>query len=274
MTIKSSPSSGLRLDEPRQDTRDNRSDGRGHALSPGAFFDRDDVLALYRQLRDDSAAPVLTIERPIMLDMIGTPKRREFLDLGCGNAWIGRHLLELGARRYLGLDVSCRLLEEARLMLAGTAGELQLQDLEWWCGGNVGLFDVVISRLALQYVRNIAKVFEVVRHHLRPGGLFVFSVEHPVLTSSCDRQSGKPIARDWPLRDYFREGPRSDGWLGAVVLKHHRSMESYVEQIREHGFLIDRFSEGRPARENFATDALHEARLDVPMCIIFRCIRD
>lgn len=249
-------------------------DDTAQPLSPGAFFDRDDVNARYRQLRDDPGSPVLAIERPIVLDFLGAPKGREFLDLGCGNAWIGRHLLNGGARRYLGLDVSESALAEAREMLAGTAGEVALQDLEWWCGaGNIGLFDVVVSRLALQYVRSIARVFEVARHHLRADGLFVFSVEHPVLTSSCDRPAHGAIGAGWPLRDYFREGERADRWLGAVVRKHHRTLATYIEQLTDHGFRIDRFSEGRPTPENFATAAAYEARRDVPMCVIFRCSR-
>ncbi len=275
MNKVSLPISGARPEEPpRQRTEAGWDASAGTILSPGSFFDREDVFARYRWLRDDPGSPVLAIERPIVLDMIGAPQGLEFLDLGCGNAWIGRHLLDHGAKRYLGLDVSRSLLNEARIVLAGTKGEVQLQDLEWWCGGDIGLFDAVISRLTLQYVRNLGRVFEIVRHHVRPSGLFVFSIEHPVLTSSCDRQPGKPIGRDWPLRDYFSEGPRSAEWLGAVVLKHHRSIETYFEQIIEHGFRVERFSEGRPVPESFPTMASYEAYRDVPMCVIFRCIRD
>jgi SAM-dependent methyltransferase len=244
-------------------------------MSPGAFFDRDDVAAQYSRLRNDPDDPAIAVERPIVVDFLGNPKGLEFLDLGCGSAWLGRYLLEQGAKRYLGLDVSHRLLDEARRTLAGTAGEVRNQDLEWWCGaGNIGLFDVVVSRLALQYVRNIAKVFEVVRHHLRPAGLLVFSVEHPVLTASCDRPADGAIGSGWSLRCYFREGERADRWLGAVVLKHHRTIETYINQLHQHGFRIDRFSEGRADRVNFTNDTSHASRLDVPMCIIVRCIRD
>ncbi|MGX0966070.1 SAM-dependent methyltransferase [Bradyrhizobium japonicum] len=253
--------------------RETEPNGPPHGvLSPGAFFDRQDVCTRYRQLRDDPTAPVLAIERPIVLDFLGEPTGREFLDIGCGNAWIGRYLLDRGAKRYLGLDVSRRLLDEAQSILSCTTGEVEHQDLEWW-GGTGGLFDAVISRLALQYVRNLGKVLEIVRHQLRPAGVFVFSVEHPVLTSSCERPDSKAIGHCRPLHDYFREGERTDGWLGATVQKYHRTLETYMTELLQHGFLIHRFSEGRPKRDRFTTDGSYEARLDFPVCIVFRCIR-
>ncbi|MBR1147535.1 bifunctional 2-polyprenyl-6-hydroxyphenol methylase/3-demethylubiquinol 3-O-methyltransferase UbiG [Bradyrhizobium sp. AUGA SZCCT0431] len=245
------------------------SDG---VLSPGAFFDREDVCTRYRQLRDDPAAPVIAIERPIVLDFLGEPKGREFLDIGCGNAWIGRYLLDRGAKRYLGLDVSHRLLSEAQHILSGTAGEVEHQDLELW-SGTCGHFDAVISRLALQYVENFGRVLEIVRRQLRPAGVFVFSVEHPVLTSICERPDSDEIERGGPLHQYFREGERTDTWLGATVRKYHRTLQTYVSQLLQHGFLIHRFSEGCPKRDRFASDDSYEVRLDFPVCIVFRCVR-
>ena len=51
-----------------------------------------------------------------------------------------------------------------------------------------GYFDVVISSLALHYVREFDVVCQRVSHWLTMGGAFVFSVEHPVFTAVADQQ--------------------------------------------------------------------------------------
>jgi hypothetical protein len=49
------------------------------------------------------------------------------------------------------------------------------EDLDYWCGGAIGLFDVAIARGAFARVTRLAYLLEVIRHHLRPRGLLVFS---------------------------------------------------------------------------------------------------
>ena len=51
------------------------------------------------------------------------------LDLGCGDAAIGRRLLEAGCRSYPGIDASARMIEAARDALRGTAGEVRAAEL-------------------------------------------------------------------------------------------------------------------------------------------------
>lgn len=269
----------VRLQAPRP-ARDSERGDRAPAdtarapLDGPAFYSDETVVARYRALRDRPDGPAKAIEEPIVLDFLGELEGRQILDLGCGDASLGRHALDAGASRYLGLDGSPLMLEEAERNLEGTAGEVRREDLEWWCGGLIGHFDVVVSRLALQHVANLARVFEVTRHHLKPSGLFVFSVEHPLMTSSYHGEVGEHGASAWHVYDYFHEGERADHWLDAVVRKQHRTLETYVGLIRDHGLLLDRFSEGRPDPAKFPDRESYEGRLDVPMCAIFRCIRN
>ena len=162
----------------------------------------------------------------------------------------------------------------AKQVLMGTAGEVNLQDLESWPGDCNRRFDVVVSQLALQYMENIPRLFEVIRNQLQPHGTFVFSTEHPIITSSYEGENSDGIATSWRVRDYFREGRRVDRWLNAAVVKQHRTLETYVSELRRCGFQIDRFSEGRPDITRFVNQTVYERRLEVPICAIFRCIAD
>jgi cyclopropane fatty-acyl-phospholipid synthase-like methyltransferase len=250
------------------------SAAQDEALRPLFFYERKDLLAAYWLVRDRPDGPKLEIEEPTVLRFLGNLRGRTVLDLGCGDARFGRYALEQGALCYLGLDGSTEMVGLAKQVLMGTAGEVNLQDLESWPGDCNRRFDVVVSQLALQYMENIPRLFEVIRNQLQPHGTFVFSTEHPIITSSYEGENSDGIATSWRVRDYFREGRRVDRWLNAAVVKQHRTLETYVSELRRCGFQIDRFSEGRPDITRFVNQTVYERRLEVPICAIFRCIAD
>jgi predicted TPR repeat methyltransferase len=78
------------------------------------------------------------------------------LDLGCGDAEIGRESLNAGAVRYRGVDGSTRMVQAARRTLEGTTGEVVLCD-------SADAFDVVLSRMALHYVGDLGRVLRACR---------------------------------------------------------------------------------------------------------------
>src|SRR4030095_12259682 len=107
-------------------------------------------------------------------------------------------------------------------------------------------FDVVYSSLALHYIENFARVCATVRRLLTPGGAFVFSVEHPMLTAPANPawqtdSSGAPV---WPVNEYLHEGPRVTNWITTGVVKQHRTVARYVNDLADHGFRITRLVEG------------------------------
>jgi hypothetical protein len=103
-------------------------------------------------------------------------------------------------------------------------------------------------------------------------GLFVFSVEHPILTSSFEGEWKRAIAAAWRVHGYFREGERTHRWLDSAVTKQHRTMETYVRELWRCGFQLTGFSEGRPKPGAFKDRDEYELRLEVPICAIFQCI--
>lgn len=239
-------------------------------LDPLSFYEDEDVLAAYRQIRDIADGPKRAIEEPAVFNLLGDLRGRTILDLGCGDARIGGEAFRGGARAYLGLDGSRRMVALARQTLAGTSAEIRLQNLESWRGEGAARFDVVVSQLALQYVVNLPAIFEVVRKQLAPHGVFVFSVEHPLITCGYTGEPGAGIATRWPVQGYFREGRRVDAWLNSAVVKQHRTLQTYIGELRRSGFQLDQFSEGRPEAERFADRQVYEKRLEVPLCAIFR----
>ncbi len=124
-------------------------------------------------------------------------------------------------------------------------------------------FHLVVSSMALHYVRDYAAAVARVFDALRPGGRFVFSVEHPVCTANpagwIRNVDGTPS--HWPLDRYREEGERRTSWFVDGVVKFHRTVETYVTTLLSRGFRLDHLGEPGPtgdalaARPGLATEA-------------------
>jgi predicted TPR repeat methyltransferase len=98
----------------------------------------------------------------------------DVLDLGCGTGLCGVLLKPL-ARTLTGLDVSEKMLEEARgkqiydTLVAGEIGAHLAQQSE--------SFDLIVAADVFIYIGELSAVFKGAHRALRPGGLFAFSTE-------------------------------------------------------------------------------------------------
>jgi SAM-dependent methyltransferase len=233
------------------------------------FYDDEVVFATYmsgRETRVDS--PNETLEKPIFDELVGELANLRILDLGCGNAALGLEALQRGCHSYFGIDGSHKMIEAATEKLTGTLGKVLQASIEAWDYPS-HQFDLVISRLALHYVQEIEPVFAKVYQALIEGGRFIFSIEHPVITS-CDRawQTGGP-RQDWIVDNYFETGPRLTNWMGGQVIKYHRTIEDYFAALRATGFVVDTLRESRPQRTRFRDKATYRRRKRIPLMLFF-----
>ena len=207
------------------------------------FYDNDEVFARYLDHRQNNPeSPNDTLEKPVLLELVGEVAGLNVLDLGCGDAAFGRDVLERGAKSYLGVDGSSKMIALAQETLVGTGGQARLGDLESWKPLEVA-FDLVISRLVLHYIVNLDRLLAGIYQSLSNGGRLVFSVEHPVITSSNRSYPPGSIRQDWIVDDYFDTGPRTPLWLGQKVMKVHRTVEDYFIALQTAGFIVESLCE-------------------------------
>ncbi|KAK0712395.1 S-adenosyl-L-methionine-dependent methyltransferase, partial [Lasiosphaeria miniovina] len=194
------------------------------------------------------------------------------LDLGCGFGWYSRWMHDHGAVEVRAVDLSENMLGQARLMTdAGQyrgvmferadldGSDAQLQQLLPGAGNNT--LDVVFSALALHYLENLPRLVAHVHRVLRAGGVFVFSVEHPIFTapsapgvveipapprSGTHTVAAPQTRRVWPLDSYQSEGLRVTNWLADGVRKQHRTVATYVNMLLDAGFELTGFNEWYP----------------------------
>jgi SAM-dependent methyltransferase len=187
---------------------------------------------------------------------------RRILDLGCGLGYFAREARGRGARSVTAVDISQRMLAEARARGSDPAivyVNASLEDFE----PAQGQFDLVVSMLAVHYIEDYAGLLRRVAGSLAPGGRFAFSVEHPIYTASgaTDWHRGPDGApRHWPVDRYRDQGERRTNWIVDGVVKYHRTVETYVNTLLEAGLRLVRLEE--PEAESAALLATRPALLD------------
>jgi SAM-dependent methyltransferase len=217
-----------------------------------AFYDDDAIFQTYMSRRGRQNNPNDTLEKPVIMELIGDFMGKGVLDLGCGDAALGREALAKGCQTYLGIEGSRNMVEAAHRPLLEPVAKSSTPPSR---NGNIRqAFDLVVSRLALHYIQDLSAVFRQVFHSLAVGGRFVFSVEHPVITS-CDRsRQGDSLRQDWIVDDYFDTGQRTTTWMGGQVVKYHRTVENYFVDLQQAGFIVESLREAEPQRDQFGED--------------------
>jgi trans-aconitate methyltransferase len=173
-------------------------------------------------------------------------------DLGCGFGDFARYARERGAASVLGVDVSRRMLDEAQRLTDDPMVTYLRCSIEAF-GPAARSTDLVVSSLALHYVADLPAVVRRVFDAVRPGGHFVVSVEHPMVTAHpADWLRDEAGVERWPVDDYLDEGPRRTRWFVDDVVKHHRTISAYVNALTTAGFRLLRLDEPGPSTEAVA----------------------
>lgn len=123
------------------------------------------------------------------------------LDLGCGYGWHCKYAVEQGAAEALGLDLSEKMIAEARARNADPRIRYEVCGIAEY-SYPAGYYDLVVSNLALHYLADLDDIYRKVFSTLRPGGVFLFNIEHPVFTAGVREDwvrdaEGRPVC--WPV---------------------------------------------------------------------------
>ena len=153
--------------------------------------------------------------------LLGDVADKDVLEVGCGSAPCARWLGTQGARA-IGLDISMGMLQ--RGVDAMTAG-----------GSTVPL--VQASAESLPFVADSANVMKEVARVLRPGGIWVFAVNHPMRWVFPDDPGVGGLTATIP---YFDRTPYveydADGTPNYV--EHHRTIGDRVRELVDAGLEV------------------------------------
>ena len=233
-------------------------------------YDEKDFLENFLQRRNRAESPNNSIEKPVIYELLGNFQNQCILDLGCGDALFGKELLEKGAHYYHGIEGSEEMKRLATANLQGANADVTLATMQAFDFPEK-TYDIVASRLAIHYLPDVGQLFQNINRTLKDGGRFVFSVQHPLTTSSfASKLSGKKRS-NWLVDDYFKEGERQEPWIDKIVIKHHRTIESYFTSLTNAGFSVTSIREGKPDRDYFNSDEEYKRRMRIPVILAFGC---
>jgi len=208
-------------------------------------------------------------EWPALQAMLPGLRRASVVDLGCGFGWFCRWARQQGADQVHGLDVSENMLAGARRMTADSHIRYEKADLDRLALAAASV-DLAYSSLALHYLQNLEALITQVHQALRPGGRFVFSVEHPIYTAPS--RPGWSVYVDghktWPVDNYLVEGPRVTDWLANGVVKQHRTIGTYLNLLIGAGFTLTHVEEWRPSPAQIAAQPDLAEELLRPMFLL------
>lgn len=233
-------------------------------------YDQEDFFKNFMNRRNRKDSPNKILEEPVFQQMMGDITKKHILDLGCGDAQYGKELLERNCASFEGVEGSYNMVNAAKKNLSSTNSMIHYSSMESWPFPE-NKYDIVCSRLVMHYIQDIHAVFHKIDQSLKTNGKFIFSVQHPVLTSSVQSASQSGKRTNWIVDDYFHITQREEPWIGQTVVKYHRTFEEYFKVLKINGFQVEDVSECMPQRELFDTQEEYERRLRIPVILIFSC---
>jgi SAM-dependent methyltransferase len=135
-------------------------------------------------------------------------------------------------------------------------------------------FDLVVSSLAFHYVDDYAGLVERIAGWLAPGGVLVFSTEHPIFTARLPGEGwvldsdGRRVR--WGLDDYADEGPREEHWFIPGVRKVHRTLSTLINGLLDAGLALERIIEPVPSAHTLRADPDARDERRRPMFVLIR----
>jgi len=238
------------------------------------IYDDPDFHAAYLRLPRSVSGQDGAPEWPSLRAMLPGLDGARVLDVGCGLGWFCRWARENGAVSVLGLDISERMLARARAATPDTAVTYARMDLENAVLAQ-GSFDLAYSSLALHYIVGLDGLLAELARALVPGGMLVASVEHPVYTAPTAPgwladASGAPA---WGLNGYLEEGRREVDWLGARVVKQHRTVAGWIAALGRVGFTLALLEEWAPSLAQLENHPEWVNHRQIPNFLLFAASR-
>jgi SAM-dependent methyltransferase len=120
--------------------------------------------------------------RPFVLDMCEPIKDARIFDLGCGEGYVSRQLINRGAASVVAIDISEKMIDSAKSI--ETVGiSYSVGDARSMAEYDSESFDLVLAMFLFNYlnVEESAQTIKEIFRILKPGGRFVMAVPHPSL---------------------------------------------------------------------------------------------
>ena len=175
--------------------------------------------------------------------LAGEPLRR-VLEIACGDGQSLLYQSQRGCLELWGLDMSPRQIAKARARLAahGVSAQLFVSPMEVNPGIPPQYFDCVYSVYGLGWTQDLDKTIALAAGYLKPGGVFIFSWDNPILRC-LEARDGQYV-----LAHPYIDEPRLENQMrGERLALINWKLSSYVNTLVKHGLRVEALvEESRP----------------------------
>lgn len=209
-------------------------------------YDQTEFFESYQALRLSNTCENELIEQPALRKCLPPLTGLRVLDLGCGGGQFARYCIDQGAETVTGVDLSRNMLDYAEKHNGHeriTYVHDSVEDVEL----PKNQFDLVVSSLMMDYVRDYEQLVIKIAGCLRARGQFVYSTIHPHITA---RKQVEGWVRDeegnklyWPLDNYCEEGVREVRMLIDGIENYHRTMSTSINVLIRSGLYLQEVHE-------------------------------
>jgi SAM-dependent methyltransferase len=195
----------------------------------------------------DGADPEYT-EQIIPLIVEWTSGFARVLEVGTGEGQIARAIVAAHGADVVGVDPTVNQIDEAKRRGGGPeyhrsgAESLPFEDAS---------FDAVVCCLVFEHIDAVDAALAEVARVLRPGGRFVFCLNHPLLQTPgsgwIDDQILDPPEQYWRIGPYLTEQSTVEEVEKGVFIRFvHRPLSRYVNAMADVGLALERMIEPAP----------------------------
>jgi SAM-dependent methyltransferase len=181
------------------------------------------------------------------LNLIPDLNGKRVLELGCGSGHTLSYLWEnKNASELWGLDLSEEQIRFARELLTEKKipAKLLLASMDENPSIPENYFDVVVSIYSLGWSPDLVRTLSLVYSYLKPGGVFIFSWEHPVYHCLDYNANLDKFVFE---RSYLKEGSEHHPtWKGVEIVIHPRKLSTYLNAIIQSGLVLEQLVESEP----------------------------
>jgi ubiquinone/menaquinone biosynthesis C-methylase UbiE len=197
---------------------------------------------------------------------------RHVLDVGTGEGQLARLAVKGGATRVVGVDPTWAQIDVAKQRAGGPAyarsGAAALPFAD-------ETFDAVVACLVFEHIRDVDDALHEVGRVLRPGGRFLFFLNHPLLqvpgSGWIDDQVLDPPEQYWRIGPYLVEDESLEQVENGVFIPFiHRPLSRYVNAMVDAGLVLRRMEEPAPPPGFIARAHEYEEAATIPRLLFLR----
>jgi SAM-dependent methyltransferase len=197
------------------------------------------------------------------------------LDVGCGEGQIARLAIAGGASHVVGVDPTRAQVLEAVARGGGPvyaragAASLPFADAS---------FDAVVACLVFEHITDVDAAIGEVARVVRPGGRFLFFLNHPLLQTPnsgwIDDQILDPPEQYWRIGPYLTESHTIEEVEKDVFIPFiHRPLSRYVNALADVGLVLRRMEEPAPPQGFLDQATEYQEASTIPRLLLLRCER-